>query len=68
MVWGRIRVASNITVTFGKRGTNSEIPPELRDQASRFAAKSDSFSKLTSDEKRELDAFVKFLKTESHQL
>lgn len=37
----------------------------LREEASRFAARSESFAKLTQDEKRTLDEFVKFLKTEA---
>jgi transcriptional regulator with XRE-family HTH domain len=48
-------------------GAVSEISDNLREQASRFAAKSDSFSKLTPDEKRELDAFVKLLKVETNK-
>ena len=33
-------------------------------QASNFAAKSESFAKLTSEEKRTLDEFIKFLRSE----
>jgi len=43
-------------------GAIREVPQEMREQASRFAAMSESFSKLTSEEKRQLDAFVKFLR------
>lgn len=45
-------------------GVVSEVEPTLREQASRFAAQSDSFAKLTAEERRTLDEFVKFLKTE----
>ena len=38
------------------------VEPALREQASRFAAQSESFAKLTSEERRTLDEFVKFLK------
>lgn len=43
-------------------GAIKEIPPEFQVEASRFAAKSESFSKLTDEEKVTLDEFVKFLK------
>lgn len=43
-------------------GAVREVPDEMREQASRFAAMSESFSKLTPEEKRQLDAFVKFLR------
>jgi transcriptional regulator with XRE-family HTH domain len=46
-------------------GAVSEVPPALREHASRFAAQSESFAKLTTEEKRTLDEFVKFLKTEA---
>lgn len=45
-------------------GVIKNIPPEFREEASSFAAKSESFSKLTDEEKRILDEFVKFLRTE----
>lgn len=45
-------------------GAVTSIPGYMREEASRFAAKSDSFSKLTSEEKRALDEFVEFLKRE----
>ena len=45
-------------------GAITNVPQEMREQASRFAAQSDSFSKLTLEEKRTLDEFVKFLKEE----
>lgn len=44
-------------------GAIAEVEPSLREQASRFAAQSDSFAKLTSEEKRTLDEFVRFLKS-----
>jgi transcriptional regulator with XRE-family HTH domain len=45
-------------------GATKEIPPEFTAEASRFAAQSESFEKLTHEEKKILDAFVTFLKTE----
>ncbi len=45
-------------------GVVSEVEPALREQASRFAAQSESFARLTTEEKRTLDEFVKFLKAE----
>ncbi len=46
-------------------GATKEIPPEFSIEASRFAAQSESFEKLTQEEKRILDEFVTFLKKES---
>jgi transcriptional regulator with XRE-family HTH domain len=46
-------------------GAVKDAPLEVREQASRFAAKSDSFAKLTSEEKRVLDEFVKALKADA---
>jgi transcriptional regulator with XRE-family HTH domain len=46
-------------------GAVSEIPEDLREQASRFAAQSQSFAKLTKEEKQILDNFVKVLKEET---
>jgi transcriptional regulator with XRE-family HTH domain len=43
-------------------GAVSKVDDELRDRVSRFAAQSDSFAKLTSEEKRILDDFVIFLR------
>jgi transcriptional regulator with XRE-family HTH domain len=45
-------------------GAVREVPDEVRQQASRFAAKSDSFAKLSQEERRMLDEFVKFLKSD----
>ena len=45
-------------------GAITDIPLVFRQQASSFAAKSESFSKLTNEEKKILDEFVKFLRTE----
>jgi transcriptional regulator with XRE-family HTH domain len=45
-------------------GAITDIPPSLRQRASSFAANSDSFSKLTSEEKKLLDEFVRFLREE----
>jgi len=46
-------------------GAVVKVHDEMRDQASRFAAQSDSFSKLTDEEKRILDDFVIFLSSEA---
>jgi hypothetical protein len=46
-------------------GVVNDVPTEVREQASRFAAKSDSFAKLTNEERRVLDEFVKALKAEA---
>jgi transcriptional regulator with XRE-family HTH domain len=46
-------------------GAITNIPKDIREEASKFAAKSESFSKLTAEEKRTLDDFVKFLRIES---
>lgn len=46
-------------------GAVREIPQDIRDHASRFAAKSESFAKLSSQERKNLDEFVKFLKTDT---
>ncbi|MDQ3605493.1 MAG: helix-turn-helix domain-containing protein [Gemmatimonadota bacterium] len=46
-------------------GAISEVNPGLQEQASRFAARSESFARLTMEEKRTLDEFVKFLKSEA---
>jgi transcriptional regulator with XRE-family HTH domain len=43
-------------------GAVREVPAEVREEASRFAAKSDSFKKLTDEEKQVVDEFVKALK------
>ena len=45
-------------------GAITDIPDDIREQASRFAAQSESFSKLTEEERRTLDEFVTFLRTE----
>ncbi|NQT55892.1 MAG: helix-turn-helix domain-containing protein [Desulfobacteraceae bacterium] len=45
-------------------GAFKDIPPEFKNEASSFAAKSESFSKLTDEEKQTLDEFVKFLRDE----
>ena len=45
-------------------GIIQEVPRDIRESASRFAAKSESFAKLTEEEKKVLDEFVTFLKAE----
>jgi ribosome-binding protein aMBF1 (putative translation factor) len=45
-------------------GAIADVPIGFRQQASSFAAKSESFSRLTNEEKKILDEFVKFLRTE----
>lgn len=48
-------------------GAIKDIPREVKEQASRFAAQSDSFSKLTHEERRTLDEFVKFLREDGRE-
>ena len=45
-------------------GAIKDMPPAMQTEASRFAAQSESFSKLTDEERHTLDAFVKFLREE----
>jgi transcriptional regulator with XRE-family HTH domain len=45
-------------------GAITDVPVAFRQKASSFAANSDSFSKLTPEEKKVLDEFVRFLRTE----
>ncbi len=45
-------------------GATREVSKSIQEQAARFAAQSESFAKLTREEKKLLDDFVKFLKTE----
>lgn len=45
-------------------GSIKDLPPELRVRASKFAAQSESFAKLSKDEKKALDEFMRFLKDE----
>lgn len=44
-------------------GSFKQVPDELKREASRFAAQSDLFDKITPEERKLLDAFVKLLKT-----
>lgn len=44
-------------------GAFKQVPDELRKEASRFAAQSDSFDKITPEERKLLDGFIKLLKT-----
>jgi transcriptional regulator with XRE-family HTH domain len=46
-------------------GAVKDVPRDISEQASKFAAQSESFAKLTKEEKRVLDEFVKVLKTEA---
>ena len=48
-------------------GAIKDIPAAFCQQASSFAAQSESFSKLTNEERKLLDEFVKFLRTEVHE-
>jgi transcriptional regulator with XRE-family HTH domain len=45
-------------------GAIREVPDDLRLQAARFAAQSNSFAKLTKEEQRLLDEFVGFLRSD----
>jgi transcriptional regulator with XRE-family HTH domain len=44
-------------------GAITDVPREFQQEVSKFAAKSESFSKLSQGEQQILDEFVKFLKT-----
>ncbi|MGH9891939.1 MAG: helix-turn-helix domain-containing protein [bacterium] len=46
-------------------GAVREVPQEVREEASRFAAQSESFAKLSREERELLDRFVSFLKKEA---
>jgi transcriptional regulator with XRE-family HTH domain len=46
-------------------GALKDVPHEFRDEASRFAAQSESFATLTGEEKKALDEFMRFLRTEA---
>jgi transcriptional regulator with XRE-family HTH domain len=46
-------------------GFVTKVNDKMKEQASRFAAQSDSFDNLNAEEKRTLDDFVRFLKEES---
>jgi transcriptional regulator with XRE-family HTH domain len=46
-------------------GVVTKINEHVKEQASRFAAQSESFANLTSEEKRTLDDFVRFLREEA---
>jgi len=43
-------------------GAIKEVPPELMVRASKFAEQSESFAKLSQEEKKALDEFMRFLK------
>jgi transcriptional regulator with XRE-family HTH domain len=45
-------------------GAIKDMPPKMEHEASRFAAQSESFSKLTEEERKTLDEFVRFLRSE----
>jgi transcriptional regulator with XRE-family HTH domain len=45
-------------------GAISDAPHEFQQEVSKFAAQSESFSKLTREEQQILDEFIKFLKAE----
>ena len=46
-------------------GAVTDVPEEIRESASRFAAHSESFARLSKDEKRVLDQFIRFLTSEA---
>jgi transcriptional regulator with XRE-family HTH domain len=45
-------------------GAIKNMPPKMEQEASRFAAQSESFAKLTEEERKILDDFVRFLRSE----
>lgn len=48
-------------------GAVEEPSPAVREEVSRFAAQSESFSKLTEEERKTLDEFVRFLRFEGSE-
>ncbi len=46
-------------------GAIKEVPDDIRQEASRFAAKAESFVSLTDEEKKSLDQFMKALRTKA---
>jgi transcriptional regulator with XRE-family HTH domain len=44
-------------------GAIKDVPPDLSEQASRFAAQAESFANLTSEEKKALDQFMNILRS-----
>jgi transcriptional regulator with XRE-family HTH domain len=46
-------------------GAIHDVPIVLREQASRFAAQSESFATLTKEERKAVDEFLKFLRSEA---
>jgi len=46
-------------------GAVRDVPQAFCEQASRFAAQSESFANLTAEEKRALDEFMRVLKSDS---
>jgi transcriptional regulator with XRE-family HTH domain len=46
-------------------GAVRDVPTDLKQEVSRFAAQSESFAKLTIEEQQTLDEFVKFLREEN---
>lgn len=46
-------------------GAVKEVPEDVVEQASRFAAQSESFARLTNEEQKALDQFISFLRTET---
>lgn len=46
-------------------GATRELPVELREEASRFAAQSESFANLTKEEKKLVDDFIQVLKAQT---
>jgi transcriptional regulator with XRE-family HTH domain len=46
-------------------GAVRDVPPDLEQEFSRFAAQSESFGRLTPEEQETLDEFVKFLREEN---
>ncbi|MBW2108212.1 MAG: helix-turn-helix transcriptional regulator [Deltaproteobacteria bacterium] len=47
-------------------GAIREVSPTMQKEASQFAAQSESFSKLTDEERKTLDNFVRFLRAEDN--
>jgi transcriptional regulator with XRE-family HTH domain len=48
-------------------GAIKDAPPKMEQETSRFAAQSESFAKLTKEERKILDEFVRFLRSEDSE-
>ena len=56
-------LSNKLVISAALAGAFTEIPDEVREPALKYAAQSESFEKLNSDEKRILATFVKSFAT-----